>query len=249
MTPHELFNGRTPNISYLYVFGCRAWVYMPKDQQKKWDANSQQMIFVGYESGSKAYCLWNPRTRIIIISMCVCFDKTTLPRKSVQSLLVISPSPPIDQSVHIPITFSEDIAPTPHLHSQPTTMLPTPTPTLSKIPLPESNPPTPSPSPPPSPPSQQSQATPGPSSLPSQSSKSDNEQSSNEDPPHTPPIMTVPVPSTPEKQQEIQDMPKTPQKKRKQKTKAHPQLESLIERKNPLNDIATALGHLQLKPS
>ena len=78
-TPHELFNGRTPNVSYLCVFGCRAWVYMPKDQQKKWDANSQQMIFVGYKSGLKAYCLWNLRTCSIVVSACVHFDETTLP--------------------------------------------------------------------------------------------------------------------------------------------------------------------------
>ena len=117
------------------------------------------MIFIGYKSGLKAYHLWNPRTHSIVVSVCVCFDETTLPQKSVQSPLAISPSPPIDQSVHIPITFDEDIVPTLHLQLQPTAMLPTPTPMPSKIPLPESNPPTPSPSSPPhsSPPSQQSQ--------------------------------------------------------------------------------------------
>ena len=78
-TPHELFNGCTPDVSYLRVFGCCAWVYTPKDQQKKWDTNSQQMIFVGYESGLKAYRLWNLRTCSIVVSICVCFDETTLP--------------------------------------------------------------------------------------------------------------------------------------------------------------------------
>ena len=83
-TPHELFFGRTPDISYFCVFGCRAWVYTPKDQRKKWDANSQPMIFMGYEPGSKAYRLGNPKTRSIVISASVHFDENFFPRKLIE---------------------------------------------------------------------------------------------------------------------------------------------------------------------
>ena len=97
-TPHELLRGRAPDISYLRVFGCRAWVYTPKDRQKKWDANSQPMIFVGYEPGSKSYRLWNPRIRSIVISMSVRFNETYFPRKPVQDPPVVAQGPPLSKS-------------------------------------------------------------------------------------------------------------------------------------------------------
>jgi transposase InsO family protein len=111
-TPHKLLRGRTPDISYLRVFGCRAWVYTPKDQRKKWDANSQPMIFVGYEPGSKSYRLWNLRTRSIVISASVCFDETYFPRKPIQDPPVITQGSPVEQSVQIPLLI-EDKPPIP----------------------------------------------------------------------------------------------------------------------------------------
>ena len=60
-TPFELLFGRVPEISYVRVFGCRAWVFND-DKGKKWDPKSKPMILVGYETGSKAYRLWNPAT-------------------------------------------------------------------------------------------------------------------------------------------------------------------------------------------
>jgi transposase InsO family protein len=126
-TPHELLRGRTPDISYLRVFGCRAWVYTPKDQRKKWDANSQPMIFVGYEPGSKSYRLWNPRTRSIVISASVRFDETYFPRKPVQDPPVIMQGSPVEQSVQISLLIEDEPpVPQPVAPVQPTMALPTP---------------------------------------------------------------------------------------------------------------------------
>ena len=80
-TPHELLFGRIPDIRYLRVFGCRAWVHIPKDQRTKWKPNSIPMIFVGYEPGSKAYRLWDPASRSIKVSATVRFDESELPCK------------------------------------------------------------------------------------------------------------------------------------------------------------------------
>ena len=140
--------------------GCHAWVHMPKDQQKKWDTNSQPMIFVGYESGSKAFRLWNLKTCSIVISASVHFDEKNFPRKLAQAPPPIAPSPPTDEHVHIPSVLNENTVPP----IQPVTMLPTPALTPSKIPLPESTPCTPPPSPPPSTPSSPSPSQPPPMS-------------------------------------------------------------------------------------
>jgi hypothetical protein len=62
-TPHELWsNGHIPDVSYFQVFGCKAYIHVPKDKQKKLDPHLIEMTLVGYEPGSKGYRLWNPTT-------------------------------------------------------------------------------------------------------------------------------------------------------------------------------------------
>jgi len=91
-TPYEVLFGRIPEVSYLRVFGCRAWVHTHKDQKKKWDPTSKPMVFVGYELGSRAYRLWNPASRSIVISASVRFDETQFPNRSRPDAAVAGPS-------------------------------------------------------------------------------------------------------------------------------------------------------------
>ena len=76
-TPYEALTGRVPDVSHFHVFGCRAWVHNNKG--KKLDAKSIPMIFVGYESGSKAYRLWDPKSHRIVISSDVQFNEEEFP--------------------------------------------------------------------------------------------------------------------------------------------------------------------------
>ena len=66
-------------MSYLWTFGCRAWVL--NDKGKKWDPKSSPMIFVGYEPGANAFRLWNPKTRTIVISANVRFSEHEFPNR------------------------------------------------------------------------------------------------------------------------------------------------------------------------
>lgn len=78
-TPYELVYGHILDISYLHTFGCRAWVYNKKG--KKWDTKAIPTIFVGYETGSKAFRLWNPATSSIMISANVSFSEHKFPNR------------------------------------------------------------------------------------------------------------------------------------------------------------------------
>lgn len=63
MTPYELFKGKKPNISHLRVFGCKCFVHNNgKDSLGKFDHRSDEAIFLGYSSHSKAYKVYNKRT-------------------------------------------------------------------------------------------------------------------------------------------------------------------------------------------
>ncbi|MCO5609644.1 hypothetical protein L7F22_063874 [Adiantum nelumboides] len=56
--PEEAWTGKPPSYAHLRVFGCEAYVYVPKEQRDKLDPKSRKCIFVGYgNSGEMGYKL------------------------------------------------------------------------------------------------------------------------------------------------------------------------------------------------
>ncbi|CAM8903741.1 unnamed protein product [Rhodiola kirilowii] len=78
-TPYELLRGRKPNIAHLKVFGCKYYVQNNgKESLGKFDARSDQGVFVGYSSHSKAYKVYNLRLEQVEESVHVRFDETVM---------------------------------------------------------------------------------------------------------------------------------------------------------------------------
>ena len=76
-TPYELFKGKRPNISYFKPFGCKCFIHNNgKNNLGKFDARSDEGIFVGYSMHSKAYRIFNKRTKTIEESIHVIFDES-----------------------------------------------------------------------------------------------------------------------------------------------------------------------------
>jgi hypothetical protein len=75
-TSYELFNGCIPKISYFKVFGCKCFILNTKDNLDKFDAKSDEGIFIGYSSSSKAYRVYNKRSLVIEESLHVLFNET-----------------------------------------------------------------------------------------------------------------------------------------------------------------------------
>ena len=73
MTPYQHFHGTKPNVSNLRVFGCTAYMHVPKETRRKWDAKSIKCIFVGYCIGRKGYRLWDSESKEIHLSRDVTF--------------------------------------------------------------------------------------------------------------------------------------------------------------------------------
>ncbi|KAK8585732.1 hypothetical protein V6N13_050704 [Hibiscus sabdariffa] len=81
-TPYELLKKKKPNISYFHPFGCKCFVLNNgKDNLGKFDAKSDEAIFLGYSLTSKAYRVFNKRTLVVEESIHVVFDDNLLPRK------------------------------------------------------------------------------------------------------------------------------------------------------------------------
>nr|GEV19276.1 retrovirus-related Pol polyprotein from transposon TNT 1-94 [Tanacetum cinerariifolium] len=62
-TPYELFNSRTPAIGFLRPFGCHVMIFNTLDNFWKFDAKGDEGYFVGYSMSSKAFRVFNKRTK------------------------------------------------------------------------------------------------------------------------------------------------------------------------------------------
>ena len=148
--PITLWNGTIPDVSYFRVFGCRAFVHVQKEQRSgKLDKKAVEMIFVGYEPGSKGYRFWNPATRSIVVSRDVTFNEESFPARKDLGNNPKSPDMPSDDTSD---SDSEDFdlsdipVPIPPLnepeHQEPE---------VDPEPVGDNNPPPPEPVPPPQP--------------------------------------------------------------------------------------------------
>ena len=97
-TPTELWSSNKLNISHLRVFGCQAWLHIIKKRRSKLEPKSQEMIFVGYEPGSKGYQFWDAAHQRIEISCDVKFNETLFPAKEVKKSQASMNDPPISES-------------------------------------------------------------------------------------------------------------------------------------------------------
>jgi hypothetical protein len=55
------------------VFGCDAYVHVPKENRSKLDKKDEKCIFIGYKYGVKGYKIWNLETKKTIYSRDVVF--------------------------------------------------------------------------------------------------------------------------------------------------------------------------------
>ncbi|GJW71815.1 putative ribonuclease H-like domain-containing protein, partial [Tanacetum coccineum] len=69
-TPYELFHGRTPTLSFMRPFGCHVTI-------GKFDGKADEGFFVGYSLNSKAFRVFNSRTRIVEENLHIRFSKST----------------------------------------------------------------------------------------------------------------------------------------------------------------------------
>jgi len=73
-TPYELWFGITPTVRYFRVFGSKCYIKRDEDLGK-FDARSDEGIFLGYSTQSKAYRCYNKRLRKMIESTNVKVDE------------------------------------------------------------------------------------------------------------------------------------------------------------------------------
>lgn len=74
-TPQEAWNRRKPDIFHLKVFGSVTYAHVLDEKRSKLDDKNKKLIFIGYNTSSKGYNLYNPRNGKIVISHDVEFNE------------------------------------------------------------------------------------------------------------------------------------------------------------------------------
>nr|GEU89578.1 hypothetical protein [Tanacetum cinerariifolium] len=64
-TPYELLHGRTPSIGFMRPFGCHVTILNTLDSLGKFDGKVDEGFLVGYSVSTKAFRVFNSRTRIV----------------------------------------------------------------------------------------------------------------------------------------------------------------------------------------
>lgn len=93
MTPEEAFSGKKPDIGHLHIFGCITYSYIPKEKRTKLEPTAEKGIFVGYSETSKAFRIYIPAQRRVVVRRDVKFEEDTAFRRSRELEYLDQPDP------------------------------------------------------------------------------------------------------------------------------------------------------------
>nr|GFB71240.1 hypothetical protein [Tanacetum cinerariifolium] len=74
-TPYHIINDRKPSVKFFYIFGSICYIVRDGENLDKMKEKGDECIFMGYSTQSRAYRVFNKRTRVIMESIHVNFDE------------------------------------------------------------------------------------------------------------------------------------------------------------------------------
>jgi hypothetical protein len=73
-TPYEIWRGKKPTVKYFQTFGSKCYILRDRENLGKFDTKSDEGIFLGYSTNSRAYKVFNKRTETMMESINVVVD-------------------------------------------------------------------------------------------------------------------------------------------------------------------------------
>nr|GFA91643.1 integrase, catalytic region, zinc finger, CCHC-type, peptidase aspartic, catalytic [Tanacetum cinerariifolium] len=74
-TPYHIINDQKSSVKFFYIFGFVCYIVRDGENPDKMKEKGDECIFVGYSNQSRAYRVFNKRTRVIMESIHVNFDE------------------------------------------------------------------------------------------------------------------------------------------------------------------------------
>ena len=73
-TAYEIWNEKKPRVKYFRVFGSKCYILNDRENIGKFDAKSDEGIFLGYFTTSRAYRVFNKKTKTVMESINIKID-------------------------------------------------------------------------------------------------------------------------------------------------------------------------------
>nr|GEV11439.1 retrovirus-related Pol polyprotein from transposon TNT 1-94 [Tanacetum cinerariifolium] len=74
-TPYHIINDRKPFVKFFHIFGTICYIIRDGENLNKMKEKGDACIFIGYYTQSRAYSVFNKRTRVIVETIHVNFDE------------------------------------------------------------------------------------------------------------------------------------------------------------------------------
>ena len=68
-TAYEIWNGKKQRVKYFRVFGSKCYILNHRKNLGKFDAKSDECIFLGYSTTSRSYRVFNKKTKTVMESI------------------------------------------------------------------------------------------------------------------------------------------------------------------------------------
>nr|GEZ95668.1 Gag-Pol polyprotein [Tanacetum cinerariifolium] len=113
-TPYHIINDRKPSVKFFYIFGSICYIARDGENLDKIKKKGDECIFVGYSTQSRAYRVFNKRTRVIMESIHVNFAE--LPHMASDQIssgpapefLTLAPTVTSSENINQAITYAEN---------------------------------------------------------------------------------------------------------------------------------------------
>ncbi|GJS06515.1 retrovirus-related pol polyprotein from transposon TNT 1-94 [Tanacetum coccineum] len=102
-TPYHIINAQKPSVKFFHIFGSLCYIVGDGENLDKMKGKGDECIFVGYSTQSRAYRVFNKRTRIIVEIIHVNFDE--LPQMA-SDHVSYDPVPQLTTSNELDLLFS-----------------------------------------------------------------------------------------------------------------------------------------------
>ena len=80
-----MFTGKVPEIGHFRIFGCLTYSHVPSEKRTKLEATGEHSIFVSYDETSKAFRIYLPAQRKVVVRREVKFEEEKAFRRSLDS--------------------------------------------------------------------------------------------------------------------------------------------------------------------
>ena len=103
-TPYELWRGKKPVVKYFRIFGSDCYILRDIENLEKFDAKSDKGYFLGYSSTSKAYRVYNLRTKTVMESSNVVINDEVCSEAQLENIAPVQDKP-VKNDDSLPIDY------------------------------------------------------------------------------------------------------------------------------------------------